>query len=82
MRLRSPSDRRICQIIGSVLSPSAAAEILPSMHLHRDLGVDSVGLMSIAFLLEEHTGIDTFSHVQDFVSAQHVSDIIAIVRRA
>lgn len=51
------------------------------MHLHRDLGVDSVGLMSIVYLIEEHTGIDTFSRVDAFVSAQHVSDIIEIVRQ-
>jgi len=51
------------------------------MHLHRDLGVDSVGLMSIVYLIEEHTGLDTFSMVDDFVSAEHVSDILALVRQ-
>jgi acyl carrier protein len=81
MKLRATSDGRICQIIGSAVSPGTSREVLPAMHLHRDLGVDSVGLMSIVYLIEEHTGIDTFSRVEDFVSAQHVSDIIAIVRQ-
>jgi acyl carrier protein len=82
MKVRATSDGKICQIIGSVIAPGATREVLPSMHLHRDLGVDSVGLMTVVYLIEEHTGIDTFSNVDAFVSAEHVSDIIAIVRGA
>ena len=51
------------------------------MSLQGDLGVDSVGLMSIVFLIEEQTGIDAFDYVQDFISAEYVSDIIAIVQQ-
>jgi len=32
------------------------------------------------FLLEEKAGIDAFSNVQNFISAEYVSDIIKIVR--
>jgi acyl carrier protein len=51
------------------------------MSLRADLGIDSVGLMSIVFLLDEQAGVDAFSHVQAFISAEYVSDIITIVRQ-
>ena len=76
------TDEAICRIIGSVLPRSASKNgINQSMSLRKDLGVDSVGLMSVVFVLEEQTGIDAFSFVQDFIDAEHVSDIINIVRR-
>jgi acyl carrier protein len=77
------TDDTVCQIIGSVISRSASkGGVTPDMSLQSDLGVDSVGLMSIAFVLEEQAGIDAFSHVQEFISAESVSDIIKIVRQS
>jgi acyl carrier protein len=77
------TDEGICRLIGSVLPKSAAlGGVTPAMNLQGHLGIDSVGLMSIVFILEEQTGIDTFSHIQEFISAEQVSDIIEIVRRA
>lgn len=83
MNKRPITDEVICKIIGSAISRSAAKSgVTPSMDLRADLGIDSVGLMSIVFVLEEQIGIDSFSHVQEFISAEHVSDIIAIVQRS
>jgi len=73
------TDATICRIIAGAVP--RAGSITPSMSLQADLGVDSVGLMSIVFLLEEHTGIDAFEYVQEFIAAEYVCDLIAIVRR-
>ncbi|MGW7489040.1 acyl carrier protein [Streptomyces sp. NPDC054786] len=77
------TDEAICQIIGSVL-PKAAAKggVTPSMNLRADLGIDSLALMSIVFVLEEQAGIDAFSKVDRFIGAEDVSDIIDIVRKS
>ncbi|MEO3787442.1 phosphopantetheine-binding protein [Actinocorallia sp. B10E7] len=79
--MKALTDERVCELIGSVL-PRASAKggIKPSMSLRSDLGVDSVGLMSIVFVLEEQAGIDAFGYVDRFVKAEYVSDIIDIVR--
>lgn len=76
------TDKGICQIIAEVL-PKAAVKggVSPAMDLRGDLGVDSVALMSIVFVIEEKLGFDAFSHVQEFIEAERVSDIIDIVRR-
>lgn len=75
------SDEAICRIIESALPDELPrGGITATMDL-RDLGVDSLGLMSIVFLLEEHTGVDTFGYVQEFIEAERVSDIINIMRQ-
>ncbi|MCK7624969.1 acyl carrier protein [Streptomyces sp. RS10V-4] len=77
------TDEAICRIIGSVI-PKAAAQggVTPEMDLRADLGIDSLALMSIVFVLEEQVGIDAFSKVEQFVGAEAVSDIIDIVRQS
>ncbi len=77
----SVSDEAICAIIGSAVPRSVAKRgIAPAMSLRGDLGIDSVGLMSIAYVLEEQTHADIFGHVQELIGAELVSDIIKIVR--
>jgi acyl carrier protein len=77
------TDEAVCEIIASVLPKSAAkGGVTASMSLRSDLGVDSVALMSIVFVLEEQAGIDAFNHVERFISAERVSDIIDIVRES
>ncbi|GAA3753300.1 acyl carrier protein [Salinactinospora qingdaonensis] len=81
MSEQAVTDEAICQIIKGVISKSAAkGGVTPEMNLQTDLGVDSLGLMSIAFVLEEQVGVDAFSHVDQFINAEYVSDIIKIVR--
>jgi acyl carrier protein len=75
------TDDAICRIIESALPKVGKGGVSSSMSLQADLGVDSIGLMSIVFLLEEKTGIDAFDHVQQFIGARYVSDLITIVRQ-
>jgi acyl carrier protein len=80
--MRTVGDEALCRIIGSAIPQfTTRGPITPSMRLQADLGMDSVGLMTIIFLLEEEVGIDAFRYVREFISAEHVSDIIAIVRQ-
>jgi acyl carrier protein len=74
------TDPEICTIIGRATGVDPNI-VLPSTNLRRDLGLDSVGLLSIAFIIEEQTGIDAFEHAQGFIQAQTVSDLIDIARR-
>lgn len=74
-------DEDICRIIESALPGPVGGGVTPSSRLRADLDVDSIALMSIVFLLEEHTGVDVLDHVEDVIEAEHVSDLIAIVRR-
>lgn len=75
------TDEDICRIIASVIPRSVAkAGVVPGTSLRTDLGIDSLGLMSIVFVLEEKLGVDAFSRVERFVRAEYVSDIITIVR--
>lgn len=81
MKKTELTDDALCDLIGSTL-PKAVRKrgVTPAMDLRADLGVDSIGLMSIVFLLEQEVGLDVFSHVQELIGAQLVSDLIAIVR--
>jgi acyl carrier protein len=74
------TDTEICNIICQATGASQNS-VLPSTHLRDDLGLDSVGLLSIAFIIETHTGIDAFAHAEAYIEAQRASDIIAIVQR-
>ncbi|WP_328719028.1 acyl carrier protein [Streptomyces sp. NBC_00247] len=82
MNTSQASDEEICGIIASVITKKAAkGGVRPGMSLRGDLGIDSLALMSIVFVLEEKTGIDAFARVDAFVAAETVSDIIDIVRK-
>jgi acyl carrier protein len=76
------ADEAIIQVIRSAV-PRAAAEsgIGPGTNLRDELGIDSIGLMSIVFVLEEQTGFDAVSHIQDLIQAEYVADIIKIVQQ-
>ncbi|MFC4532110.1 acyl carrier protein [Sphaerisporangium dianthi] len=73
------TEDELCQIIAGVLP---GKDVAPHMSLRNDLGVDSIGLMSIVFVLEEQTGIDTMSHVMEFIEAEYVHDIVGICLKA
>jgi|HubBroStandDraft_5_1064220.scaffolds.fasta_scaffold1229263_2 acyl carrier protein len=77
------TDEAICRLIQTAAGRAAARPgVAPGMSLRADLGIDSIGLMSVVFMLEEEAGIDAFSHVQQFIGAEYVADIIKIVRQA
>ncbi|MFF4625355.1 acyl carrier protein [Nonomuraea jabiensis] len=73
------TEEALCQIIASVLP---GRDVAPSMSLRNDLGIDSIGLMSIVFVLEEQTGIDAMSHMGEFIEAEYVHDIVGICQGA
>jgi acyl carrier protein len=79
MKSGNTSDAAICRVIATACAKS---KVSPEMSLRADLGIDSIGLMSVVFMLEEKAGIDTFSNVQHFINAEYVSDIIKIVRNS
>ncbi|WP_058041424.1 acyl carrier protein [Streptomyces roseifaciens] len=77
------SDDEICRIIASAIAQKAAKKgVSPEMSLRGDLGVDSLTLVSIVFVLGEKTGIDAFGRVEEFVRAESVADIIKVVRQS
>ncbi len=77
------SDDEICRLIASVIPKRAAKRgVTPEMSLRGDLGIDSLGLMSIVFVLEEKAGIDAFGRVQEFIRAEFVSDLIKTARQS
>jgi acyl carrier protein len=76
-----PSDE-VYRIIDSATGGRSRSPITPSADLRRDLGVDSVGLMSIVYLLEEETGFDAFDYIDDFIAAETVEDILDILRQS
>ncbi|MET8140439.1 acyl carrier protein [Sphaerisporangium sp. NPDC005288] len=73
------TEDELCQIIAGVLP---GKDVAPHMSLRNDLGVDSIGLMSIVFVLEEQTGIDTMRHIVEFIEAEYVHDIVGICLKA
>ena len=71
---------QVCSIIAGVLPAASTKDgVAPSMSLRGDLGIDSVGMMSLVFVLEEQTGIDAMSCLDRFIEAEYVQDIVAVV---
>lgn len=74
------TEETVCSIIAGVLPPaSAKGGVTPSMSLRGDLGIDSLGLMSLVFVLEEQTGIDAMSCLDRFIAAESVADVVTVV---
>lgn len=74
---------KVCELIAKTLPKKSTKNgVLPAMDLRNDLGVDSIGLMTIVFTLEEDLGVDLFSCSDRFVSATTVDHVIDIVREA
>lgn len=74
------TDEAICRVIGSAIPHLRESAIKPDARLRRDLGLDSLGLMGVVLMLQDKLAIDAFKYAQEFLSAEQVSDVIAIVR--
>lgn len=48
--------------------------------LNADLAIDSLGLMSLAFRVEETFGIDVMAHADRIATVETVGDLVAFVR--
>jgi acyl carrier protein len=78
-----PQDsEEVYRIIGSATGDRSRCPITPSTDLRRDLGLDSIGLMSIVYLLEDKTGFEAFDFIDDFIAAETVEDILVILRES
>lgn len=77
------SPDKVCDLIAKTLPKKAAKQgVSPEMELRSQLGIDSIGLMSIVFTLEEDFGIDLSDFSNRFVAATTVYHIIEIVKDA
>jgi acyl carrier protein len=72
---------RVTKIIRRSLPKRAAAMALtPELKLRADLNIDSMGLMSIAFRVEEEFGIDVASHAEAMGRIQTIGDVVQFIQ--
>jgi acyl carrier protein len=55
------------------------AVLTQGQSLHADLGIDSLGLMSLAFRIEEEFAIDLMEHAQRVTAVDTVGDLLQLV---
>jgi len=58
----------------------ARQEISQAMFLQKDLGIDSMGLVALAFRLEEEFGIDLSEFPVEVGKIRQVGDVLALAR--
>ncbi len=79
-----PADKmetRILHLLREVMPwQLAKKEITPEMHLQRDLGIDSMGLVALAFRLEEEFGIDVNAFSANAMNFRRVEDLLVVMR--
>ena len=51
------------------------ASLEKDMALREDLGIDSIGLMSLAFRLEEEFNLDLMASAEEFTKVQTIEDL-------
>lgn len=80
--MSSSLDATIAQLIREVL-PRRMLQVQMSdeLSLREDLGIDSIGLMSLAFRLEEEFSIDLMEHTEEVTSVRTVGDVQRLIRR-
>lgn len=73
-------DRLVAAIRTSVPRPLASREIAPEHHLRDDLGLDSLGLMTLAALLEDALDLDLSPHTERLALATTAGQLDALLR--
>ena len=58
----------------------AKKEITAEMHLQRDLGIDSMGLLALVFRLEEEFGINVEEFSMNAANIRKVEDLLVAVK--
>lgn len=73
-------EERIKGLLNEVV-PHAKHEVLldQGMSLRSDLGIDSIGLMSLAFRLEEEFSIDLTEHAEEVAMVESVGDVVRFI---
>jgi acyl carrier protein len=62
----------------SVPKPLAGMKIEPQHQLHDDLGIDSLGLITLAMLLDEALGVKMSAHLSKLAAVETVRDLEAL----
>lgn len=62
--------------------PIPVGGVTPDMTLSTDLGLDSVGLMGICFLIDQQIPGELFDFAEELTEATTVIDIIRVARKA
>lgn len=67
-------------VLGSVPPPMAATTVRTDHRLRDDLGLDSLGLMTLAFRLEDEFSLQLAEHTDALRRAVTVEDLVELVR--
>lgn len=70
---------RLTSLITQSAPPHADTELTPSTHLVNDLGFDSIGLLTLALLMEEAFGLEIASHADEYRAIERVGDIVHFI---
>ena len=75
-------DKLIFNLIGEVLPFNRKNTVLNSgQSLTSDLGITSIGLMSLAFRLEEELDIDLMPHSDEYAELQTIQELQSMIAR-
>lgn len=75
-------EKMVCETVQSSMGGSVPpGGVQPWMSLSSDLGLDSVGLMSLCFTLDQRLPGDLFQLADELFDAEKVSDLIDVTRR-
>jgi acyl carrier protein len=75
-------DKTLMQLIREVLPRTLQKIPLnESQSLRGDLGIDSIGFMSLAFRLEEEFGIDLMACAEEFTQVQSIEDLQNLITK-
>ena len=71
-------DARINALVLEYAQTPPAGALDPTSSLRRDLGVDSLSLVSVAVALGDELGIDLVEHGADLSKLETVADLVAL----
>jgi acyl carrier protein len=73
---RKKIDKVVMNLIGEVLPYNVQSSKIETSHsLMLDLGITSIGLMSLAFRLEEELDIDLMEHSDEYAELQTIEEL-------
>ena len=73
---RKKIDKVVMNLIGEVLPYNVQSSKIETSHsLMLDLGITSIGLMSLAFRLEEELDIDLMEHSDEYAELETIEEL-------
>lgn len=71
------TDERVLRLIGNMCrAPTAPSALHPGLMLRHDLGIDSIGLVTVMFQFEEEFGVDLVAMEVDLSGIETVGDVL------